>query len=190
MNPSEFQPTHVAPPEGLATWAGPDPSQPSIALDPLLPVQALENRGDWTRVMCVNGWAAWVDGRLLVALPRSPDGASQPLTAMTDPRPLLAGLEQALTAYRNLVDELAAGRLDLEAFQRRAAGFRLGAVVDGSSAWLLDLDRDRWFYCDGTRLQPYATVEAPPTDGPPVDERPDEAPVADAPPATDPGEPG
>jgi hypothetical protein len=121
-----------------------------------------------------------VDGRLLVALPRSPDGASQPLTAMTDPRPLLAGLEQALTAYRGLVDELAAGRLDLEAFQRRAAGFRLGAVVDGSSAWLLDLDRDRWFYCDGTRLQPYATVEVPPVEVPP----------AGTPPATEPGEPG
>lgn len=180
MNPAEFQPTHVAPPEGLVTWAGPDPSQPSTALDPLLPVQVLERRGDWTRVVCVNGWAAWVDGRLLVALPRSPDGAAQPLTAMTDPRPLLARLELALAAYRGLVDEFAAGRLDLEAFQRRAAGFRLGAVVDGSSAWLLDLDRDRWFYCDGTRLQPYATVEAPPAEASPAGE----------PHATGPGEPG
>ncbi|MEY9841661.1 hypothetical protein [Streptacidiphilus sp. EB103A] len=180
MNPAEFQPTHVAPPEGLATWAGPDPSQPSTALDPLLPVQVLERRGDWTRVVCANGWAAWVDGRLLVALPRSPDGASQPLTAMTDPRPLLARLELALAAYRGLVDELVAGRLELEAFQRRAAGFRLGAVVDGTSAWLLDLDRDRWFYCDGTRLQPYATVEAPPAEASP----------AGTPHVTEPGEPG
>ena len=162
MYPTEFQPTHVVPPSGLATWAAPDPSRPSAALDPLLPVQAVEQQGDWTRVVCANGWGTWVDGRLLVALPRSPDGTAAPLTAATDPRPLLARLEQALAGYRRLLDELAAGRLELEAFHRQAAGFRVGAVVDGASAWLLDLERERWYYCAGAGLQPYATVQQPP----------------------------
>ena len=162
MNPTEFQPTHVVPPSGLATWAEPDPSRPSAGLDPLLPVQAVEYQGDWTRVVCANGWGAWVDGRLLVALPRSPEGTASPLTTATDPRPLLARLEQALAGYRRLLDELAAGRLELGAFQRQAAGFRVGAVVDGSSAWLLDLERERWYYCAGAGLQPYATVQPPP----------------------------
>ena len=162
MYPTEFQPTHVVPPSGLATWAAPDPSRPSAALDPLLPVQAVEQQGDWTRVVCANGWGTWVDGRLLVALPRSPDGTAAPLTAATDPRPLLARLEQALAGYRRLLDEPAAGRLELEAFHRQAAGFRVGAVVDGASAWLLDLERERWYYCAGAGLQPYATVQQPP----------------------------
>jgi hypothetical protein len=160
MNPSPFQPTHVVPPDGLATWSAPDPSRPSVALDPLLPLQALEHRGDWTLVRCANGWSTWVDGRLLVTLPRSPDGTAQPLTATTDPRPLLVRLEQALAGYRGLLDELAAGRLDLEAFHLRAGPFRLGALVDGASAWLLDLEHDRWYYCDGAGLQPYAAVKA------------------------------
>ncbi|MEZ0096147.1 hypothetical protein [Streptacidiphilus sp. EB129] len=168
MNPWEFQPTHVAPPEGLATWAAPEPSQPTAALDPLLPVLVDERRGDWARVVCANGWTAWVDGRRLVTLPRSPAATSQPLTVTADPRPLLARLEQALAGYRELVDDLAAGRLDLQSFHRRAAGFRLGAVVDGTSAWLLDLERDCWYYCDGAALQPYATVEVPPGAAEPV----------------------
>ncbi|MDH6131302.1 hypothetical protein P3T37_000671 [Kitasatospora sp. MAA4] len=159
---SGFLATHVVPPGGLPTWADPDPAHPSARLDPLLPVQLAELRGDWAQVRCSNGWSAWVDGRLLVALPHSPEAAARPLDVLEDPRPLLIRLERALAEYRRLVDELAAGRCDLESFRRRSAGVRLGAVVDGAAAWLLDLDQGSWYYCDGSRLRTYATVQPPP----------------------------
>ena len=162
MNAFEFRPTHVVPAEGLPTWAGPDPSEPSAPLDPLLPVQLTGTRGDWAQVLCSNGWSAWVDGRMLVGLPQSPPASEHPLTRAEDPRPLLARLERTLAEYRALLDELADGRLDLEAFRSRAGGLRLGAIVDGDAAWLLDLPQGRWFYCDGTRLRTYATVDVPP----------------------------
>ncbi|GAA0664783.1 hypothetical protein GCM10010193_15200 [Kitasatospora atroaurantiaca] len=157
--PYEFRPTHVAPEDGLQTWASPDPSRPSARIDPLLPVQLAGTSGNWARIVCSNGWSAWVDGRLLVSLPHRPPGTAQPLATTDDPRPLLAALERALASYRELVDELADGRLDLETFRRRSSGMRLGAVVDGPAAWLLDLEQGRWYYCDGTQLQTYATVE-------------------------------
>jgi len=157
--PYEFTPTHVAPGDGLQTWAGPDPSRPSARLDPLLPVRLADTRGNWARIVCSNGWSAWVDGRLLVALPQRPPGTGRPLGTTDDPRPLLAALERALAAYRRLLDDYAADRIDLETFRDGTRDLRLGAVLNGPSAWLLDLDHGRWYYCDGTRLQTYATVE-------------------------------
>ncbi len=157
-----FRPTHVVPPGGLPSWAGPDPARPTARLDALLPVQLTEVRGNWGRLLCSNGWSAWVDARLLVALPHSPAAAARPLAVEEDPRALLARLEQALAAYRRLVEDLAEGRLDLETFRLRAAGSRIGAVVDGGVCWLFDLDRSTWYYCDGSRLRSYATVDAPP----------------------------
>jgi hypothetical protein len=161
MNDTEFRPTHVAPLDGLPTWAGPDPSEPSAWLDALLPVQVVDRQGDWAHVLCANGWAAWADGRLLIALPDGPPGTSKPLTRTSDPRPLLASLERAVATYRQLVEQLAEGAIGLETFRRRSASLRLGVVIDGESAWLLDLDHDRWWYCEGTRLQTFATVEPP-----------------------------
>ncbi|MGF1430620.1 hypothetical protein [Kitasatospora sp. LaBMicrA B282] len=156
-----FEPTHVVPPGGLPSWAAPDPARPAARLDPLLPVRLTETRGDWARVVCANGWTTWLDGRLLVSLPHPPGGAA--LRAGEDPRPLLARLERALGDYRALVDEAAAGRLTVTEFRERAAGLRIGAVVDGTDAWLLDPVEQRWYYCDGTRLRGYAA--APPQDG-------------------------
>ncbi|WP_405014457.1 hypothetical protein [Kitasatospora sp. NBC_01539] len=159
--PLAFHPTHVAPADGLQTWASPDPSRPSVRLDPLLPVRLADSSGNWARVVCSNGWSAWVDGRLLVALPHPPPGTDRPLGGADDPRPLLAALEQALASYRRLVGEYADGLIDLETFRDRTRNLRLGAVLDGPSAWLLDLDKGRWYYSDGTGLQTYATVEPP-----------------------------
>ncbi|MFB7663146.1 hypothetical protein ACFC1R_04245 [Kitasatospora sp. NPDC056138] len=163
-DPHAFRPTHVVPEDGLPTWAGPDPSRPSARLDPLLPVRLTDTSGNWARIVCANGWSAWVDGRLLVALPNRPPGSVQPLGSTEDPRPLLDALERTIAAYRDLVDRFAAGHLDLDTFRRQAGALRVGAVIDGPSAWLLDLDHGRWYYCDGTRLQTYAAVE-PPTTG-------------------------
>ncbi|GAA2147334.1 hypothetical protein GCM10009760_38140 [Kitasatospora kazusensis] len=162
--PQEFRPTHVVPGDGLPTWAAPDPSRPTARLDPLLPVRLDLTSGDWAHVVCSNGWSAWVDGRLLVALPHHPPGTVAPLGATADPRPLLAQLERALASYRRLVDELADGRIDLETFRTHSRGLRVGAVLDGPAAWLLDLDHGRWYHCDGTRLQTYATVDPPPAE--------------------------
>jgi hypothetical protein len=159
---TDFRPSHVTPLDGLPTWTGPDTSEPSAWLDALLPVQVTDTQGDWARVLCANGWAAWVDGRLLVALPNSPAGTSHPLAVTADPRPLLARLELALSTYRELVEQLAAGAVDLQTFRERSAGLRLGIIVDGESAWLLDLEHDRWWYCHDTQLQTFATVDAPP----------------------------
>jgi hypothetical protein len=98
---------------------------------------------------------------MLVSLPHSPPGTEHPLTRTADPRPLLAKLERDVAEYRALLEQLADGRLDLESFRSRSRGFRVGAVVDGDAAWLLDLEHGRWFYCDGGALSTYATVDVP-----------------------------
>ncbi|MGW4651838.1 hypothetical protein [Kitasatospora sp. NPDC004289] len=154
-----FRSTHVVPEGGLPSWEGPDPSRPSARLDALLPVMLAGASGDWARVVCSNGWTCWVDGRLLVALPQRPPAAGRPVATEADPRPLLAELEAAIGRYRELLDEYADGRLSLEDFRARTAGLRVGAVLDGPSAWLLDVERGRWSYCAAAQLQPYATVE-------------------------------
>src|SRR5690349_15940378 len=110
-----FRPTHVVPRVGMPAWEAPDPARPTLPLDPLLPVELVERRGDWGYVRCSNGWGAWVDGRRLVAVPEEPPAADGP-DGTADPRPLLARAEQALTDYRSAVEELAAGALDGEDF--------------------------------------------------------------------------
>ena len=89
MTAPEFLPSHVVPPEGMATWTAPDTTRPTAPLDPLLPVQIIERRGDWARALCSNGWSAWVDGRLLLSVPHEPPAAAQPAARTADPRPLL-----------------------------------------------------------------------------------------------------
>lgn len=160
-----FRPTHVVPGRGTPAWEAPDPARPTVPLDPLLPVQLLQRRGDWAQVLCSNGWSAWVDGRHLIAVPQDPPAPGGPLTATEDPRPLLARAEQALARYRAAVEEVARGTLDGEDFRRRTQGVRIGVVVDGESVWLYDAVQGRWAYGDGTALSTYATDEEP-------DERP------------------
>ncbi|POX51296.1 hypothetical protein C3489_20145 [Streptomyces sp. Ru71] len=164
-----FAPTHVVPRGGMPAWEAPDPARPTVALDALLPVQLTERRGDWAHVLCSNGWSAWVDGRLLVAVPQDPPRAGAPAAVTADPRPLLAGVEAALTRYRGAVEELSAGTLDGETFRRRTHGTRIGVVVDGEDVWLFDAAHERWVYADGTRLSTYAVDAEPRADRPPAD---------------------
>ncbi|UUU36353.1 hypothetical protein JIX56_44685 [Streptomyces sp. CA-210063] len=161
MTTPGFLPTHVVPPGGLPAWEMPDPSRPTVALDPLLPVQLLDRRGDWGQVLCANGWSAWVDGRLLVAVPQDPPAAGTADTRTADPRPLLARVEEALTRYRTEAEALAAGHRDGETFRDRTKGLRIGVVVDGESLWLFDSAHERWVYCDGARLSTFAVAERP-----------------------------
>ncbi|MEV7345754.1 hypothetical protein [Streptomyces sp. NPDC093544] len=161
MTTPEFRPTHVIPQDGLPTWETPDPSRPTVPLDALLPVQLIDRLGDWGRVLCANGWSAWVDGRLLIAVPQAPPAAGSALTRTADPRPLLARVEEALSRYRGAAEDLAAGRLDGQSFRGRTQGQRIGVIVDGESLWLYDGEHERWVYCDGTRLSTYATGQGP-----------------------------
>ncbi|WP_318658065.1 hypothetical protein [Streptomyces dioscori] len=172
-----FRPTHVVPRDGMAAWDAPDPVRPTVPLDALLPVRLVERRGDWGHVLCANGWSAWVDGRLLVAVPQDPPAAGQPPARTADPRPLLARAEETLRRYRRHVEELAAGRLDLQAFHDLTKGIRAGIVLEGEAVWLYEAEHERWVYCDGTHATTYATREPPSatTDGP-------DPPTADLPP--------
>lgn len=66
-----WAPTHVVPAAGLQCWENPDPTLPVTAnLGAATEVQVVETRGAWSRVVCSNGWSAWVDGRLLEVIPR------------------------------------------------------------------------------------------------------------------------
>ncbi|MEJ8651042.1 hypothetical protein WKI65_23865 [Streptomyces sp. MS1.AVA.3] len=161
MTAPEFLPSHVVPPEGMASWTAPDTTRPTAPLDPLLPVQVVERRGDWARALCSNGWSAWVDGRLLLSVPHEPPAAAQPAARTADPRPLLGAVESDLSRYRKLIEELAAGQLDGESFTRRTRGTRLGVVVDGDAVWLYDARHERWCFCDGVSLQTYAVTAGP-----------------------------
>ncbi|MGW6487918.1 hypothetical protein [Streptomyces sp. NPDC055056] len=171
MTSPAFRPTHVVPQDGLPAWETPDPSRPTVALDALLPVQLVDRLGDWGRVVCANGWSAWVDGRLLIGVPQVPPDASGPPARTADPRPLLARMEEALTEYRRAAEELAAGQTDGEAFHARTQGRRIGVVVDGESMWLYDGAHERWVYCDGARLSTFA-AERTPTTSPPISPEP------------------
>ncbi|MFI5685139.1 hypothetical protein [Streptomyces sp. NPDC051636] len=166
MTTPGFRPTHVVPQHGMPAWEAPDPDRPTVPLDPLLPVELVERRGDWGHIRCANGWTAWVDGRFLVSVPDDPPVTGGEVDGTTDPRPLLARAERALADYRAAVEDLVAGGLDGESFRDRTRELRIGVVVDGESMWLYDTDEERWVYGDGKRLTTYATDRAIPTTGP------------------------
>ncbi|MFI1224740.1 MULTISPECIES: hypothetical protein [unclassified Streptomyces] len=166
MATPEFRPTHVVPPDGLPAWESPDVARPTDPLDPLLPVQLQDRRGDWAYVACSNGWSAWVDGRLLVSVPGTPPAAGAPLARTADPRPLLARAEESLSRYRRAAQDLAEGRSDGEGFRQKTRGLRVGMVVDGESVWLYDAEHERWVFCDGTHLSTYAAQAGPGAAGP------------------------
>ena len=50
-----FRPTHVVPQHSMPAWENPDPARPTVPLDPLLPVQLVERRGDLGHVLRTNG---------------------------------------------------------------------------------------------------------------------------------------
>ncbi|MFF9276748.1 hypothetical protein [Streptomyces griseosporeus] len=168
MTTPGFRPTHVVPPQGMPAWAAPDPAGATVPLDALLPVQLVDRRGDWGRIVCANGWSAWVDGRLLIAVPKDPPTPGGPLGNAPDPRPLLARAEADLARYRTAVEDLATGELDGEAFRHRTRNLRIGVVVDGPDVWLYDEEQGQWVYGDGTGLSTFATDAGPRASAPPA----------------------
>ena len=132
-----FSPTHLAPAEGLRTWASADTTQPTAAIPAGLEVQLLERRGDWARILCSNGWDAWVDGRELFDLA----AAQSVATALID------RLDAAVKEYEQVITDAAEQRIDQAEFQHRA--FQAGMVVNEGEAWFLDLRNGRWYRYDG-----------------------------------------
>jgi len=62
--------THVVPAGGMPTWDAADPTrQPITTLQEGVELQVLEMLGAWAHVRAANGWAGWVDGRILVPSP-------------------------------------------------------------------------------------------------------------------------
>ncbi|WP_328297107.1 hypothetical protein OG389_04295 [Streptomyces sp. NBC_00435] len=167
---ADFRPTHIVPQEGLPAWESPDLSRPTVPLDAFLPVQMLSRHGEWAEILCANGWSAWVDGRLLVTVPKPPPTGGRPLTRAEDPQPLLARCADALEHYRQAVADLAAGHSDAEGFRRGVRGLRAGVVVDGEFVWLYDATAGRWMFGDGSRLLTYAVASGP--GAPPARETP------------------
>ncbi|MFC9296889.1 hypothetical protein ACFTWH_31295 [Streptomyces sp. NPDC057011] len=165
---ADFHPTHVVPQEGMSAWESPDVTRPTAPLDPFLPVQLLSRNGEWGEILCANGWSAWVDGRLLIAMPQPPPTAGGPAPARAeDPRPHLDRTAAALERYRQAVGDLAARRVDREGFVRSLRDLRAGIVIDGESVWVYDEAVGRWMYGDGTRLATYAVAAGPGAPQPP-----------------------
>lgn len=158
--PAAFRPTHVVPQDGLPAWEAPDVSRPTAALDPFLPVRLLSRRGEWGEILCANGWSAWVDGRLLVAVPQPPPTAGRPLERTEDPEPLLARTADALDRYRRALRETVPGTAG-DGFRQAVRGLRAGIVIDGESVWLYEEAAGRWLYTDGSRPTTYAVVSEP-----------------------------
>lgn len=73
---TQFVPGYAAPPGGMSAWTQPDGSaQPAAHIEARVELQLLERTGDWARIVCSNGWQAWVDGRLLAPVaPVAPAG--------------------------------------------------------------------------------------------------------------------
>ncbi|MCX5379895.1 hypothetical protein [Streptomyces sp. NBC_00091] len=165
-----FRPTHVVPQDGLPAWEAPDVSRPTAPLDAFLPVQLLSRRGEWGEILCANGWSAWVDGRLLVAVPQPPPTAGRPLERTEDPEPLLTRTADTLERYRRALRELTPDAAATEGFRRAVRGLRAGIVIDGESVWLYEETAGRWLYADGSRPVTYAVVSGP--GAPPAPEPP------------------
>jgi hypothetical protein len=61
-------PNAVTPPAGIAVWAQPDGSRPSVGTMPGGMELMVEARlGDWAQVRTVNGWRGFVDARTLAS---------------------------------------------------------------------------------------------------------------------------
>lgn len=75
-----FAPTHRVGTLGQGTWPAPDGNTaPGPPLAPSLEVQVAETSGEWARIVCSNGWSAWVDGRLLVPIAESDQPSGPPV---------------------------------------------------------------------------------------------------------------
>jgi hypothetical protein len=127
----------MAPHSGLAAWATADTSQPTTPIPPDLDVHVGERQGDWARVVCSNGWSAWVDGRQLIDVGK----------LQSDMQALVVRLDAALKEYQQVVTDAEGQRIDKIEFRRRA--LRAGMIESDDEVWLLDIQNGRWCRYDG-----------------------------------------
>jgi hypothetical protein len=73
-----FAPALRVPPEGMSSWARPDPSGPVTPLAGRLELAIIHRVDDWAQVRASNGWVGWVDARRLVPLAPPPAPVSVP----------------------------------------------------------------------------------------------------------------
>ena len=86
-----FAPTHESPAGGIPAWDAPDSARPAATtIAAGVRFTVAERQGDWARVICSNGWSAWVDGRRVVAVP-SVEATARPSAAEGQPRQSLRG---------------------------------------------------------------------------------------------------
>ena len=58
-----WSPTHEVKRPAQA-WVQPDPNGAVVGtLERGLSVQVIARHGEWARVLCLNGWSGWIDGR-------------------------------------------------------------------------------------------------------------------------------
>ena len=82
-----YEPTHRVS-AAAPTWPAPDRSQPAgPELYAGLEVQVLEDQGDLSKVLCDNGWEAWVDRSALSPLVAAPSGPPPAPDAPSGPPP-------------------------------------------------------------------------------------------------------
>jgi hypothetical protein len=70
---------------------------------------------------------------------------------------LVAELREALTTYSRLIEDFQAQRIDEAIFRREA--FKVGLVVKGDNAWILDPVNLRWHHYDGFQLRTLELVD-------------------------------
>src|SRR5438046_2134400 len=121
---AEFAPTFAVGPSGTTTWA--EGGATGVPLKPGLPVAVREWRGEWARIVCSNGWEAWVARQALVPMAVTSPEASELYRALSD----------ALVRYRQAAEAAAAGRITADEFCRQA--LTIGQVVVDNELWLLD----------------------------------------------------
>ena len=97
----------------------------------------LVREGEWARIVCSNGWEAWVAGQALVPMAATSPEASELYRALSD----------ALVRYRQAAEAAAAGRITADEFRRQA--LTIGQVVVDDELWLLDAAKQRWARYDG-----------------------------------------
>jgi hypothetical protein len=100
----------------MRAWETPDGTGPPAAtLDAHLEVQVVERRADWARIVCSNGWGAWVDARRLLAAGGVPpvasaNIASAPLAAATPVVASAAPMARTATPTRTRASGVASFR--------------------------------------------------------------------------------
>jgi hypothetical protein len=142
-----FEPTHLVPADGLGTFQHPGGRDAGPVLDPRLPVRVVEQRGTWARIICENGWSAWVDAGSLEPV----EGADGPPADA-----IWAELHAAMDSMAADLDDFSAGRIDEATCRKRVLA--AGLIVHDDDAWIIDLAHHTVHRFDGLQL---LTLELP-----------------------------